>query len=126
MNLEVENYQKVNISCFVGEIFYKIDYDREDNKLEFYSNNGYKYIMFHEQDCREEVFIDDIVGELEFLIDSIIIKSEEAVCKNKNKLGTETCTFYHLATSKGYVTLRWFGSSNGYYCEEVDIFKVKL
>lgn len=35
-----------------------------------------------------------------------------------------TWTFYLIQTNKGHVTLRWLGSSNGYYSESVRFARV--
>ncbi len=90
------------------------------------------WVMFHEQDCCEGVEIEDICGDLQDLVGSPLIQAE--VCtSNENPAGVKyeeyqdsfTWTFYKFATSKGFVTIRWYGSSNGYYSEEVTFKEVK-
>ena len=70
----------------------------------------------------EEVFIDAIVGDIDDLLESPILFAEEST--NSGDMDGKiydsfTWTFYKFATVKGYVTVRWYGTSNGYYGEGV-------
>jgi hypothetical protein len=93
--------------------------------------------MYHEQDCCESVDINDVCGDVSRLIGYPLTKAEESNSAddpdldidpkevNANEDCSHTWTFYHLATIKGYVDIRWFGTSNGYYSEIVDMLKLK-
>jgi hypothetical protein len=74
-------------------------------------------MMYHQQDCCESVYIESIEGELPHLINAAIVMAEEVIDGGDEG---ETWTFYKFGTIKGYVTIRWVGSSNGYYSESVD------
>ena len=41
--------------------------------------------------------------------------------RTTHEFGDKRWTFYELQSSRGYVTIRWYGSSNGYYGTGVDI-----
>ena len=72
------------------------------------------------------VYIEDISGNLSDLVGSPFIQSEEvssdppARSADEYVPESETWTFYKFGTAKGYVTVRWWGTSNGYYSESVD------
>ena len=116
----------VNIKTFLGETFVEIIV--EDEAIMFINEYGQKYLMHHEQSCCEGVSVEDICGDINDLIGSKILMAQESVSvESFNKeleYDSYTWTFYKLATIKGYVDIRWFGSSNGHYSEDVQINKV--
>ena len=116
----------MNVNVLLGKIIKNIT-TTEDTIL-FTLDDGSQYKMYHEQDCCEEVTIDDVVGSFDDLIGSPILLAEEASSEGCPPTydgdGSFTWTFYKFATIKGYVDIKWYGSSNGYYSESVSFIKV--
>jgi hypothetical protein len=117
------------VEVLIGKTLTKIE--RDNSELVFTCDDGKRYRMYHEQDCCEGVTLDDVTGDLDDLIGSPILRAEESL-SNENPLGVTkeyqdsfTWTFYKFATIKGWVDLRWYGESNGYYSESVDFVEIK-
>ena len=125
--------RSVEFEELIGKTLNKIERNDRDDTLTFTCESGEVYFMSHHQDCCESVTIDDICGDLDDLIGEPIVMAEEAtsdkapdgITPHKYADDSTTWTFYKLATIKGYVTIRWFGSSNGYYSESVDFERFK-
>lgn len=118
-----------NFSELIGKTLSKIEGKVGDDVMLFFTTDGDVYRMFHFKDCCESVTVEDICGDLADLIGTPIVIAEETKSK-ENPVGVKpeyqdsfTWTFYHIRTIKGTVTVRWYGSSNGYYSESVDFVK---
>ena len=113
----------VDVSILKGKILKDIKIEGTEN-IFFIDEDDVEYEMFHDYDCCENVYIEDICGDINNLIGSEIIMAEEVINKDLSPLNefdeSYTWTFYKFATVKGYVTIRWYGESNGYYSERVD------
>lgn len=97
------------------------------------------YVMYHDHDDSENVWLEEVIGDLDDLIGSPIIKASEDTNSfrsgdkkdvtmpnlDKGNSSSYTWTFYNISTIKGTVTLRWYGGSNGYYSEAVDFVKIE-
>lgn len=118
------------IEILVGKVIKDIVADVDSILFKVSDEEIYK--MYHNQHCCESVELEDICGELEWLIDSPILIAEERSSEGNPKIdpnygcGPDSCTwtFYEIATIKGSVTIRWYGTSNGYYSESVDFERV--
>src|SRR5690606_21952015 len=112
-----------NINELLGKTLVSIE-NINGIELVFCTENE-TYQMYHQQDCCESVYIEDIIGDIDDLLNQPITMAEEVSERGDDGYGTHTWTFYKLATVKGYVTIRWYGSSNGYYSESVSFRKVE-
>ena len=93
----------------------------------FYCKDGTEILMYHDQNCCERVFIesadsydnnDDIYTNCDWcIVEEVSNVDKEPMEDNEESY---TWTFYNVKTNKGYDTIRWYGSSNGYYSESVD------
>jgi hypothetical protein len=115
---EVTIYNKL-----IGKV--ATDIEVNDNKgydqIKFTFSDGDEYTMHHNGD-QADIYIEDINGDLEDLIGAPLIVAEEVQSRNPEASESGTWTFYKFATIKGYVDIRWYGTSNGYY-SEIAVFK---
>ncbi len=112
------------ISDMVGKTFASVVVDQLQERVEFRADDGKLFLFYHDQDCCESVTIKDVAGDINDLIGSPLYLAEEAT--NVKGCGPTdddsfTWTFYKFATVKGFVTISWYGASNGYYSESVTL-----
>lgn len=110
-----------------GQTFDRVFTRHNDTELVF-ENSEVRFVFFHQQDCCESVCIEDIVGDLEDLQGEPLLLAEEVdgegpAPAEEDYVDSYTWTFYKFATRKGYVDVRWYGTSNGYYSESVDLVR---
>ena len=120
--------EDLEIEILVGKTLTDITVNSEKTEIVF-ATSDQKFLMYHEQDCCEGVWLEDITGDLDDLVGCPILSAEEASNTTDTPLDKDdssyTWTFYHIRTLKGTVTLRWYGASNGYYSEHVYFKEIK-
>ncbi len=120
-----------SISEFIGgHIVTATGLEPNSERVEFVFADGRRFAMLHEGDCCESVSVNDVIGDTADLQDATVIDAREEVSEEVDPedyvpyseyRDSFTWTFYIIQTSKGAVTIRWLGESNGYYSERVDI-----
>ena len=119
------NHLQNPVKCFEdlqGRILCKV-VNLDGDELRFHLTEQHYVRMYHSQDCCECVYIEDIVGDLDDLVGTPLLLVEEVSSYEGESKSeeSETWTYYRFRTIKGSVDIRWYGSSNGYYSESVDI-----
>jgi len=124
----MNNY--VGIKDLIGKTCTAIEGGRQgDDTMTLTCADGSRYYFYHSQLCCESVSIEDVEGELDYLLNTPILRAEENSSEEVESADytggqSHTWTFYRFATIKGTVVLRWLGESNGYYSESVNFVKL--
>lgn len=120
-----DEWFKIPFSHLTGKVISCIKEDEEDDyELHIECSDGTHFKMFHDQDCCESVKLIDGLEDLKALIGGRIEFAEVIVNGQDKNNDHETWTFYKLSTIQASATLRWYGTSNGYYSEGVDFCKL--
>lgn len=128
MSLKKTESKRLNeFSELVGMTIVNVLGKKGGDEIHFELDNGDEYRLHHSQYCCESVYVEDVCGEWGDIVGYPILKAEES-SNSEDEPAVEysesyTWTFYHLATIRGSVTIRFFGSSNGYYSERVTFSK---
>lgn len=122
---------QADIAEFKGKTPIKIEVFKntgttDGDNIVFCFSDGSTYKMYHQRDCCEDVWIQDVTGDIQKLVGWPLLSSKEVSYKENDCSGSTTWTFYHLRCQIESVTIRWNGSSNGYYSESVDIEKTAI
>lgn len=121
----------VNMQDLIGLTFKDVSANPDGSEIIFTTVDDVRYKMYHSQDCCESVTIEDINGELEWLVGVPILMAEESGSPDpppdvvqEYTPESQTWTFYRMGTIKGWVVMRWYGVSNGYYSESVSLVRM--
>jgi len=105
----------------VGRILCRVK--QSDDELRLHLTDEHYVRFYHAQSCCESVYIEDVCGDINDLVGEPLTEAEQVSGYTGPDTGEEsyTWTFYRFATRRGAVTVRWYGSSNGYYSESVSV-----
>ena len=120
-----------NFSSLVGKTITEIQGGFAGSEaIVFTCSDGSMYRMYHAQQCCESVSVEDMVGDIHRLIGSVVqsayVDSNGVDCDGFSGSDEEQqWTFYRITTMNGEtVTIRWYGTSNGYYSTDVSFVQL--
>lgn len=109
----------------IGKTIKRVDGLEEGSELvEIHFTDNTKLRFMHWQSCCENVALNDfeLTTSLDKIVGGVINDAREDIGETGcDGWESFTWTFYNINTSKGCINMRWLGTSNGYYSENVDL-----
>lgn len=121
-------WEKADIKDMEGKKITGLSLYGEEGPL-FICSDGTQFLLTHLQECCENVDLEDANAAESFWLalnegkEVTIISADERSNNEESEYESETWTFYNFDTDQGYLNLRFYGSSNGYYSEGVSVMK---
>lgn len=125
------SYYHEDAEKLIGEVLESIDYSsNDDDIILFRTKSGKTFQMYHQQDCCENVHMEDLQGNWADLVGKVV----RDVTVDSGDLGEPpsdsyndsfTRTHFRFVVDDATVISKWIGTSNGYYSEEVSFKELK-
>lgn len=129
MNEDAEDLDD-GVKKLIGQTISSVHVDMSDGEVKFYLKSGATLRIWHEHQCSEWVYLEDISGidsvnqlEGETVLDAYVSYNEgEQVEDDDGYMNDSTWSFLILRTNNYTVVFRWLGTSNGWYSMCPDSF----
>lgn len=112
------------LAYLVGKTLVRVEGGEKGCELmKMYFSDGFMAEFYHEQNCCENVRIEDVAGDWADLVGQPLTHAHEASRTEyySDSYDSATWTFYRFSGGKGTVVVRWLGTSSGYYIERVSV-----
>lgn len=123
MEIYVDKYAELE-----GKIVDSVVFLEDCQTLTITLSDESEWVMYHEQDCCENVWLESGLEDLASLVGQklLLVESVSKVRYTEDALEDERVrwTYYKFATVKSSATLRWVGKSNGWYSEQVNFEQI--
>lgn len=114
------NFHPAEFSALLGLTLSSIKHDPLEHELLFKTTCGREFIMHHYQSCCEVVSLEDIVGDLDDLVGSPILRAEMACSADllDDNINTSSISYFELDKAVRDIMLCRKLSDNDSYYEE--------
>lgn len=106
----------VPIPWLLGFTLSAVEHNDDDEVITFTRTDGVQVKMYHEQECCEHVWVEEIHGDLQALIGHPLTTAEVYTRDGgESEDGDDRMfTFYRIGNERHMVTIRWCGESHHY------------
>lgn len=118
------NAEVVNFDILIGHRIIDVQGLQNHSDSVVIRTDWDKFLMAHDQNCCESVYLVDFFGDCRDLIDQTVLAAETRSGSTVICSSEWSWTFYVIQTETGSVNLRWCGESNGQYSMDVGFYRI--